>query len=299
MSVTERVHLFGEGGALGIVTLPPGDPGTVDAPAAGNPFLVILNAGLVHRIGPFRLSVDLARRLAARGSRVLRLDLPGIGDSPARGGSAPVEGQAVDACREAMNHLAERYGARTFMVGGLCAGAVHAHRVGLADPRVEGVCLLDGYVYPTLISQARRVAVTARRPQGLLSLGRRLATQGAVRLGSILSGDSTPPKEDRSTGEAGDSRVGLFYQSWPPVQSARADIERMLDRGVRFLFVYTGGWSGFNYPGQFDDIFPSLPGRHQITVKYYPDADHTFLTLKDREALFQSVEQFVAGAQAS
>ncbi|HEY5972738.1 MAG TPA: hypothetical protein VIT22_12400, partial [Pseudoxanthomonas sp.] len=42
--------------------------------------VVLLNAGLIHRVGPFRLYVRLARELAESGFDVLRFDLPGIGD---------------------------------------------------------------------------------------------------------------------------------------------------------------------------------------------------------------------------
>ena len=44
--------------------------------------LVLLNAGTMPRVGPFRLYVDLARHLAARGRAVFRLDLPGVGEAP-------------------------------------------------------------------------------------------------------------------------------------------------------------------------------------------------------------------------
>src|SRR3954447_26582491 len=47
---------------------------------AARPAVVLLNAGVLHRVGPHRLHVQLARRLAALGFASLRLDLGGIGD---------------------------------------------------------------------------------------------------------------------------------------------------------------------------------------------------------------------------
>ncbi len=298
MSVTERVHTFGESASLGIVTLPPGDDGTAGAAAAKRPFVVILNAGLVHRIGPFRMSVDLARRFALRGSRVLRFDQAGIGDSPAHGGAMSVEEQATDACKAAMDSLAERYGARTFTVGGLCTGAMNAHRVGLLDERVEGMWLLDGYAYPTALSKARHVASSLGRPQAWSSIARRLAREGAGGLRSMVAGGA-PPSSERPAPSGDASREALFFQKWPPVHVVRADLERMLGRGARFLFVYTGGWSSFTEAGQFDEMFPGLPGRGRITVDFHPDADHTFLALRERETMFRSVERFVAAGGPS
>ena len=78
----EQVCQFGPGdNLLGILTTPDEDK-KVD----GAPIAIILNAGIVHRIGPFRLHVDLARKLANLGFTTLRLDLSGLGDSQARSG---------------------------------------------------------------------------------------------------------------------------------------------------------------------------------------------------------------------
>ena len=55
--------------------------GIVTRPAAGpppHPLLILLNAGAVRRIGPNRLYVALARRVAAGGALVLRVDLSGL-----------------------------------------------------------------------------------------------------------------------------------------------------------------------------------------------------------------------------
>lgn len=291
MSVTERVHTFGESGSLvGVVTLPPGDDGGLDAKAASRPFVVILNAGLVQRTGPFRLSVDLARRLATRGSRVLRFDQWGIGDSPPRGGGADADEQAVIATRAAMSFLTERYGARQYTVGGLCLGAAHAHRVGLVSDRVEGLFLLDGFAYTTASSRGRQLVSSLKHVERWPAMGRRLVEIGKER---VLAGVRGASEEHGPPSSSPDARTGLLLRKWPPVESVRADLERMLHRGMRLFFLYTGGWRGFNDVHQFDEMFPHLPRRDRVTVELHEAADHTFLDLHDREAMFASVERFV------
>ena len=58
---------FGSQQALSaIVSLPDDKP--------NNTGVILLNAGLVHRMGPFRLNVNLARKLAAENFIVMRLD---------------------------------------------------------------------------------------------------------------------------------------------------------------------------------------------------------------------------------
>jgi len=78
--VSEKIFTCGPGGALvGVLTEPDVARAPPDAPA-----VLLWNVGLNHRVGPFRVFVELARRLAEAGFTVLRLDLSGLGDSEVR-----------------------------------------------------------------------------------------------------------------------------------------------------------------------------------------------------------------------
>ena len=78
----ETICQFGpNNGLTGILTEPDESVRVADAPVA-----LILNAGIVHNIGPFRLHVDIARLLAAAGFSSFRIDLSGLGDSATRTG---------------------------------------------------------------------------------------------------------------------------------------------------------------------------------------------------------------------
>src|SRR6185295_15161162 len=81
--LTEEPLQFGQGGRLfGILTL----PSMTARNAQELPVFVYLTAGLLHRVGPYRLHVRLARELAHMGFSSLRVDLAGTGDSPGRPG---------------------------------------------------------------------------------------------------------------------------------------------------------------------------------------------------------------------
>src|SRR5687768_18323652 len=67
-------------GVFGVISEP------ADAAHWNGQSIVILNAGSVHHIGPNRMHVEFARRLAADGCRVCRADLRGLGDSRVRSG---------------------------------------------------------------------------------------------------------------------------------------------------------------------------------------------------------------------
>jgi alpha-beta hydrolase superfamily lysophospholipase len=125
--VEERLCRFGDAGHLfGILSRP------VHAPNA--PAVVLFNAGSVHHVGPHRLSVMLARELAAAGFACLRFDLEGLGDSVLRGGGRenhPYQPTASADAGAALDHLQRQFGYTRFIAIGLCSGAHTAFHAGL------------------------------------------------------------------------------------------------------------------------------------------------------------------------
>lgn len=147
--MNERVVSFGPGnGLLGILTMSSGAGGAA-------PAVILLNAGLLHRVGPNRLYVDAARRLAALGYPGFRFDMSGVGDSElVEGGQLDIE-RSCDDVIAAMDAVRDMTGTDSFVLVGLCTGAFNAFRAALRDDRVVGCVLLDGYAYPTRRSQLR------------------------------------------------------------------------------------------------------------------------------------------------
>ena len=136
-AVHERVLRLGsEGHLVAIATDPP-------APLAA-PGVIFLNAGVLHRVGPHRLHVLLARRLAAAGFAAVRMDLSGIGDSSPVPSGMSFRASSVADVRAAMDGLGsdDGTGAR-FVLFGLCSGADNAlatrgrrscHTISVASP---------------------------------------------------------------------------------------------------------------------------------------------------------------------
>ena len=134
----ERPIVFGSGRPLfGILT--PGDPARL---APGRPPILVTNAGCVNRSGAHRATVKMARRWAALGYDVLRVDLSGIGDSPVAPGASenvtyPPGG--LEDLDEAMRAL----GSDRVVLAGLCSGGDYAFQLGGRDPRVVGAWMLN------------------------------------------------------------------------------------------------------------------------------------------------------------
>lgn len=104
--------------------------------------VLLLNAGLLHHVGPARLYVQLARTLQQQGIASCRWDLSAIGDSPARPDHLPIFQTIVQEPLEVMNNLSA-LGYEKFILLGICSGAYSAFHTALKDARVIGVVMIN------------------------------------------------------------------------------------------------------------------------------------------------------------
>jgi pimeloyl-ACP methyl ester carboxylesterase len=122
----------------------------LERPFASRPLhghgVVMLNGGATSHIGPNRMYVELARRWAARGYCVLRLDLAGLGDSatrPGENGNEVYPPGALDDVSAAINFLRLEFAVENVTLAGLCAGAYHALRSAISGLHVNTVLLVN------------------------------------------------------------------------------------------------------------------------------------------------------------
>jgi len=119
--------------------------------------IVLLSSGRERRIGPHRLWVPWARRRAALGDVVLRLDRAGVGDSAAH---APLETRHAADARErrdtedvarAVAWLRREHCVRACTVVGLDSGAFQALRAALAGSDVQHVVAINAPDFDGLV----------------------------------------------------------------------------------------------------------------------------------------------------
>lgn len=114
------------------------------------PGIILLCPGVKNRVAPQRLYVKMARRFCALGFPALRFDFSGIGDSE---GEVAEEfaadfygtvqaGRYVDDTLAAMDWMEEHTGIRSFILAGLCGGAITGLLAGSRDRRVCGLLAL-------------------------------------------------------------------------------------------------------------------------------------------------------------
>jgi pimeloyl-ACP methyl ester carboxylesterase len=269
----EQAFRFGRASHLvGITGLPSGAPAGVG--------VIVLNAGLVHRVGPFRMNVEMTRRLNARGYPTLRFDMSTLGDSGASDQSQSRTQQVCADVDDAMQLLGEQAGCSRFVLIGLCSGAQNAHTVANTDAKVAGAVFLDGYAYRTAGYRLRYYL-----PR-LFDLGR---------WRRLLSRRHSMGSWDGASADAATDEQPIFAVAPAQQSEVRTDLASMLDRGVKLCMIYSGGISNyFNHVRQFRECFGSVVTRKGFHTGYLEDADHTYILTGDRARLFDNIEQWLS-----
>jgi len=268
----ERLLRFGENRSLvGILAEP-----TQNKLLPSSPIAIMLNAGIVHRVGPFRLHVELARALAEAGIRSLRVDLSGLGDNPTRSSKRTPEEVAIEDGLSAMDALEQQTGVGRFSVIGLCSGAYHAQRFACTDSRVVGAVLLDGVAFSTP-QHCQRLA----KKRWSVRFWRNAVKRRMFGLMPIDSANSAGAKLAETQ----------FFGSDLTREESSRQINHLVSKGVRMLFVYTGGNPDFSSTLQFQEMI-GLAANDSLQVEYYPNAEHTFPLVESRRKLIQRIVDF-------
>jgi hypothetical protein len=264
--VNERSCQFGEKLHLaGIVTEPDASRG---APRGA---LVLVSAGLVPKFGPFRLYVELARRLAQEGIVTLRFDLGGVGDSQQAYAGLPLKERTPRDVSAAVDWLSAHIDVGSVVLGGLCSGGEDSFRSAEHDPRVSGVVMIDPFAYRTRGFMPRHLLHRAvRRTRRALGLYRPIA----------------PP---RIVGNDGSRERVVNYEYMAREESSRI-LGTLLGRRAHAHFIYTGGASEvFNHRGQLHAMFGGIPFDGLVTVDHFPELEHTQMLAADRLCLVEAV----------
>lgn len=265
--------------------------GTLNLPDRQDPALapalafVLLNAGVIPRMGPHRFNVKLARHLAGQGIPSLRFDLSGRGDSPAQAGAEPGASptRAVADLQAAMDHLCATTGIRHFVIAGICSGAFAGFAAARHDPRIMGLWMLDGHVYPTWRGKLARVSRQLRADlPGTLRNWARRPWQGHK--------PQTPQAGPAMGVLAMQARQGGFEPT--RTQFAQA-MQALVDRGVQVYMMFSADvlWR-YSYQGQFRDTFAGHGFVSKVVCEHMPHIDHTLTTLQAQQDVMQRIGQW-------
>lgn len=177
-----------------------------------------------------------------------------------------------------MAGLTTALGSERFVLFGVCSGADNSIATALVDDRVAGVVLVDPPTYSTRRSKLREVRRKLTESGGARAIARRAVRSVERRVRARLAAmrreaDEEPVTEGREL---------------PPVATFGAQLQTLVDRGVKVLCVFSGiHGERYNHPEQLFELFPALRGR--LDHLYYPAANHTFTELAAQAMLLDAV----------
>lgn len=272
----ERAVRFGPGGSLaGVLTVP------LHAGAVAVPAVVILTAGVIHRVGPNRMHVRLARELARRGHLVLRFDLSGVGESDARADEPELE-RAIDRdIGDALSFLELECAVTSVVFFGMCSGANNALRYAATDTRVLGLAITDPAAFRTPWFYVVHYAQSLTRLESWLNIitGRHPLIRRVLRRWRNVP----PPAPTFSAAFPNPTR-----------EQVDASLTVLATREVDTLMVFTGGVKEqYNYGAQFRDTFPHHARSGRVAVHFVPGADHTFSSELSKATLLTLVTEWL------
>jgi pimeloyl-ACP methyl ester carboxylesterase len=289
--MSEGAILFGASKSLvGIVT-DPAEGGS------SHPAVILLNSGIIHRVGPNRLYVALARRLARADFVTLRFDLSGIGDSVIRRDNVPFERSSVQETQEAMDYLAATRGVNRFLLAGICTGAVVAYHTARIDQRVQGTLLINGQGYiPESEEDIHTYLVNHQRRRYYLDRALynpkcwwKLMT-GRVGVGDIL----------RGLGLRRDGMRRPKHSRNPKAEEIASGFRDLADRRTEIFFLYSASDPGIEeLEVILEGKVAELTARETIRYGIVGKSDHMFTALTSQEEFLRQTGDWmveVAGA---
>jgi alpha-beta hydrolase superfamily lysophospholipase len=301
----ERIHYVSQSPKLfGIVT--------EAAHEISLPWIVMLNGGAAHRIGPGRFHVTLARHLAGLGYPCLRLDLSGLGDSEVDAGREENDTYPTTAFRDialTCDYLLKLQPQRRIVLMGLCSGAYAAFQSAamLPHPAIIESILLN----PLTFFWREGMSLTASPTQQLQTWhyyksiifdweNWRQLFSGNV-LGSLVGAARRfiermrpHPQEAAATSTATAGSGPWAELGHPPVEDLSADLKRVAAANRRVaMFVSEGD------PGHFLLMYKArrkatkLMRSGQLRCFFIAEADHTFSNEASRERLYVSLTNYL------
>jgi hypothetical protein len=276
--MAQRVVEFGaEVNLVGVLCHP-----SPDQPTAEDTFVILLNSGTLHRVGPCRLYVKLAQHLANIGIPSLRFDFSGIGDSHPRSDGLAFHDYSVAEVSSAIDYLSNGAHTPKIILLGICSGADTAWYSAINDPRVSAVVLVDGFAHRNLKfywhHYKQRIFSAAVWKNFL-----RNPMDGFAFLSDKPSTDS-----------AADIDGAVFDRDWPDQDKYSAGLEQLKSQKTSLYYVFTGGvYDYLNHPEQFSATYKSMQDYDRLSVDHYPEADHMISDIDTQRELIGKISTWV------
>jgi len=284
--MNEEVISFGKHGSLvGIIT----DPSEYNINRTG---IILLNSGLIHRVGPNRIYVKIARKLARMGLVAFRFDFSGIGDSKFRYDNTPFEKSSIIETQDAMSYLSEVRGIGRFILIGNCSGALFSFKTACSDPRVIGAVLINSSsnVYYTQINSYIRIRALARHYM-------RILTQSSFRSKNLLklfSGKGDYNKIIKVIKNFRFRKVFAYKKSEASGnKNFLAGVRLLKERGTRVFLIHSEGDIGLDYLNMIPkEKLNQWRDNGALKIEIIKGTNHSFTLLWSQDHLIRVVQNW-------
>lgn len=259
--------------------------------------ILLLPPGGDRRIGSGRLFAHAARKLAAQGHAVLRLDLSGLGDSAARPDERenwPYNPTLPNDVALAVNTMRHELGVSRCIVIGHCSGAYNAMRAAMAGAPVDAVLLVNPLVFlagsdidtppvPRALMEAEHAARAYRGNLANWARWRSVATHPAkaISVARRLAGIARQRMGQRA-------RDLARLSGWRFDNDFPSELLALCDRGTRVHFVFSS-----RDPGELrlwalgGAALHRLVRQGSVSITRNHRADHVYSRLADRKELLE------------
>lgn len=257
----ERAVQFGTDATLAGVVCEP-DAGQA---RAGAPAIILINSGILHKVGSCRMYVRLARAFADAGFVCLRFDLSGLGDSDVRRDARAFEESSVLETRDAMDYLQRVRGIDGFLLAGLCSGADVSHMTALEDARVLGIASIDARTHITPGFWFHNYAPKLASPTAW------------KRWWSHRFGAERRARDHAAAAQLPDEaafEMPTYVRVIPPRDLLARELTTLVQRRVRLLYLFTDGLDFYNHEGQHRRAFHDVPFGMLMQECHLRGSDH-------------------------
>lgn len=306
-------HLFG------VTTAPQGGA------KAGKPAVLLLTGGVTPRTSGNGSYVTLARRLAAKGHVVMRMDVACIGESGTLddvmgNGNDGFPPSVVDDARAGLERLCTTVGPGTKVwLLGLCSGAYAAFQTMLADARVRGVFLMNPVTLHLRDPDAEPspgasgggpVAEAAPANEAMTKVDQLEQMQRYLQLirdpeswKKVLTGKANVRHIAGIVGARLGARLAAAKETVAvrlgrPPKGLGRDLDELLARDGQVHLVFSEGDPGHplvtsELGARFDEL-----ARKGLQTKIFPGADHNFHEMASRAELLDWVDATISAGEA-
>lgn len=301
----EEVMRFGTPPLAGVLCRPS------SVPAVERPAVVLLSPGLLHRVGPNRLYVKLARALATEGYSVLRFDFSGHGDSPPRTDHLPLLQSAIVETRAAIDHVLTRTGCSSVLLIGHCSGAVFSFTTAFEDERVIGVIAISPEGGDEDWVEFDRRRKEARYYSNYYGRGA-MADSGRWR--RLLTGRADYASIARNVGRGvvwyrisalgyrlrtARGSAATSADERPDIQAFKQGLRALADRGVSILLIHPDQSAGRELlRAVLGNTIEEMRTAGDLEVMLIPVSDHMFTPLAAQRELIETIGSWVQAVAA-